>query len=32
MKHFLIYTNHHKDPGRVTTDRIKAYLENKGQK
>ena len=32
MKHFLIYTNHHKDPGQVTTDRIKTYLENKEQK
>ena len=32
MKHFLIYTNHHKDPKRETTYRIKAYLESKGQK
>ncbi len=32
MKHFLIYTNHHKDPKRETTYRIKAYLEEKGQK
>ena len=32
MKHFLIYTNHHKDPGRETTDRIKAYLERQDQK
>ena len=32
MKHFLIYTNHHKDPKRETTNRIKAYLESKGQK
>ena len=32
MKHFLIYTNHHKDPKRETTNRIKMYLEKKGQK
>ena len=32
MKHFLIYTNHHKDPKREATNRIKEYLENKGQK
>ena len=32
MKHFLIYTNHHKDPKREITNRIKAYLEEMGQK
>ena len=32
MKHFLIYTNHHKDPKRATTNRIKSYLKEKGQK
>ena len=31
MKHFLIYTNHHKDPKRETTNRIREYLEEKGQ-
>ena len=32
MKHFLIYTNHHKDPGMEMTGRIAAYLEGKGCK
>lgn len=32
MKHFLVYTNPHKDPQRETTNRMKAYLEDKGQK
>lgn len=32
MKHFLIYTNHHKDPKWETTGRIQKYLEEKGQK
>ena len=32
MKHFLIYTNYHKDPEWETTYRIKEYLENNGQK
>lgn len=32
MKHFLIYTNQHKDPKKETTNRIKSYLESKGQK
>lgn len=32
MKHFLIYTNHHKDPNLETTNRIRKYLEEKGQK
>lgn len=30
MKHFLIYTNHHKDPDMQMTDRICDYLEAKG--
>ena len=30
MKHFLIYTNHHKDPEMIITDRISTYLEGKG--
>lgn len=30
MKHFLIYTNEHKDKGLLITGRIKAYLESKG--
>ena len=30
MKHFLIYTNHHKDPDMQMTDRICAYLEGRG--
>lgn len=32
MKHFLIYTNHHKDPEMTITDRISRYLEGKGCK
>lgn len=32
MKHFLIYTNHHKDTDGKTTKRIKEYLEANGQK
>lgn len=32
MKHFLIYTNRHKDKELVTTNRIRTYLETKGQK
>ena len=32
MKHFLIYSNLHKDPGLVTTKRIEVYLASKGQK
>ncbi len=32
MKHFLIYANHHKDPKWENANRIKAYLERKGQK
>lgn len=32
MKHFLIYTNKHKDKGLVTTEYIRSYLEEKGQK
>ena len=31
-KHFLIYTNMHKDQERVVTERIRKYLESKGQK
>lgn len=31
MKHFLIYTNRHKDKGMVTTSRIREYLEAGGQ-
>ena len=30
MKHFLIYTNKHKDPELATTDRIQDYLESRG--
>ena len=30
MKHFLIYTNKHKDPQLATTNRIQSYLESKG--
>ncbi|MBQ7920903.1 MAG: NAD(+)/NADH kinase [Lachnospiraceae bacterium] len=30
MKHFLIYTNHHKDPEMEITGRISTYLEGKG--
>lgn len=32
MKHFLIYTNRHKDEELKTTKRIQNYLEDKGQK
>lgn len=32
MKHFLIYTNRNKDPKLETTGRIKAYLEDRGQR
>lgn len=32
MKHFLIYTNRHKDKDMATTDRIHAYLEERGQR
>ncbi len=32
MKHFLIYTNKNKDRKLETTERIKRYLEEKGQK
>lgn len=32
MKHFLIYTNFHKDEQSDVTDRITKYLEAKGQK
>lgn len=32
MKHFLIYTNNHKDKGLAVTKRIQSYLETKGQK
>lgn len=32
MKHFLIFTNRHKDRNLETTRRICAYLEEKGQK
>lgn len=31
MKHFLIYTNRHKDKDLITAKRIRAYLESKGQ-
>lgn len=31
MKHFLIYTNRHKDKDLATTRRICAYLERRGQ-
>lgn len=30
MKHFLIYTNKHKDQELATTKRIRDYLESKG--
>ena len=30
MKHFLIYTNKHKDQELATTKRIQDYLESKG--
>lgn len=32
MKHFLIYTNYHKDHDGVITERIIEYLQKKGQK
>ncbi len=32
MKHFLIYTNCHKDRGLAVTERIRGYLESRGQK
>lgn len=32
MKHFLIYTNTHKDKNLTSTRHIKEYLETKGQK
>lgn len=32
MKHFLIYTNKHKDKDLVITERIRSFLEVKGQK
>lgn len=32
MKHFLIYTNKHKDKDLRTTERIRSFLEEKGQK
>lgn len=32
MKHFLIYTNHHKDTDGRVTRQITEYLEDKGQK
>lgn len=32
MKHFLIYTNRHKDKNLATTKRISSYLELKGQR
>lgn len=32
MKHFLIYTNKHKDKDLITTERIRSFLERKGQK
>ncbi len=32
MKHFLIYTNYHKDPEGETTERLIKYLTGKGQK
>lgn len=32
MKHFLIYTNRHKDADLATTRRIRHYLELKGQR
>lgn len=32
MKHFLIYTNKHKDKELRTTQNIRTYLETKGQK
>ena len=32
MKHFLIYTNCHKDKGMAMTERIRGYLESHGHK
>ncbi len=32
MKHFLIYTNKHKDKELIITERVRSYLETKGQK
>ena len=32
MKHFLIYTNRHKDKNLTVTERIRSYLETKGQR
>lgn len=32
MKHFLIYTNCHKDKGMEMTERIRSYLESHGHK
>ncbi len=32
MKHFLIYTNYHKDPNGEITNKIMQYLTEKGQK
>lgn len=32
MKHFLIYTNQHKDRELGTTEHIRSYLETKGQR
>lgn len=32
MKHFLIYTNRHKDKNFAATKQIQQYLENRGQK
>lgn len=32
MKHFLIYTNRHKDRDMSVTGRIRSYLEEKGQR
>lgn len=32
MKHFLIYTNRHKDKNLTVTGKIRSYLETKGQR
>ena len=32
MKHFLIYTNKHKDKNLMATERIRSYLQQKGQR
>ena len=32
MKHFLIYTNKYKDKELKTTEKIKKYLADRGQK